>query len=325
MSQAELMPGANWRFLFIMDPFETLNLETETSLLLMEELLKRQQEVYWTEVGGLALNQATLMVKASQLRSVEPLELGAPEWQPAAHFSALMVRPDPPVNERYLHMTYLLDFVPEHVKQFNPGQALRAFNEKLLPLRWPRLTPTSVTTMNVEALHEFLKSHGEIVIKPLGDCSGRGIKRVSAQQVDAIEELEASVRAPDGSLRFVTAQEFLTEVTAGDKRIYLVDGEPVGAVNRVPKKGGFLGNIHQGAHCEPAQPSASELEAIAELRPFLRDNGLFLVGADFIGGKLTELNITSPSAVRQINQVSTADIHPVIVDALLRRMDEAQR
>lgn len=311
------------RFLFIMDPFETLNLETETSLLFMEELLSRGHEVLWAEVADLVLRRDKLFANTRLLTSTGPMTFEAPEEIAVDGVDALLVRPDPPFGSAYLHLTYLLDFVSPDVLQLNPSAALRNFNEKLSTLRFADFAPDTLTTQNQAALLAFLEEHGEIVIKPLDECSGRGIARVSASAPDASARLSTLLKDEDGRSRFVTAQEFLTDVSLGDKRVYLVGGIPVGMVNRIPKQGGWLGNIHQGARCVETQLTPADRAAIAAIKPFLEEHGIILVGLDLIGGKITEINITSPSAVRQINEVTGQEIHKKIIDLVLERLEAA--
>ncbi len=309
-------------FLFIMDPAETLNLETETSLLLMEELIARGMAVYWAEADDLVLRQNTLMVLARRVHATTPLTLSDREEMHSGAFSALIPRTDPPVNEVFLHLTYLLDFVPGHVHQFNRASALRDLNEKLLPLHWPDLVPPTLTTMNVGVVEAFTEEHGTVVLKPLGDCSGRGIERVSASDSGWRDRVRAFVGASNTG-RTIQAQAFVPEVAVGDKRVFLLNGKPIGAVNRVPRAGGYLANIHQGARVEATELLAREREAVARIAPMLKRRGLMLVGADFIGGYLTELNITSPSAVRQINAVMGVRLEREIVDAMLEAVSGA--
>lgn len=308
------------QFLFVMDPLQTLNLATETSLLFIEELLARGHEVLWTEVSDLMLRQDQLYALARPVTGVSPITFDVASQISVDNVDALLVRPDPPFDTGYLHLTYLLDFVAPDVLQLNPAAALRNFNEKLSTLRFADLTPDTLTTGNHAALLTFLEKHGEIVVKPLDECSGRGIERVSAQSSDPSRQLHALLKSSDGNARIVTAQEFLSEVADGDKRVYLVGGEPVGLVNRIPKKGGWLGNIHQGARCVATRLTETERTAIARIKPFLSENGIVLVGLDFIGGKITEINITSPSALRQINEVTGQEIHKKVIDLILAQL-----
>lgn len=311
------------KFLFLMDPYPTLNLETETSLTLMTELLRRGEEVHWTEMTDLALQGAELQIAASRVESVKPFRLGAKTLLPAQEIAALLIRKDPPFDLGYFHLTLVLQHLSPAVLQVNPAQALRDFNEKLFGLQWPQFTPPTLTSANPESFWEFLQAQGEIVVKPLEDCSGRGIQRIKADDPEAKSKLAALVR-PDGKPHFATAQAFLPAVSAGDKRVYLVNGQPLGIVNRIPKEGSFLGNIHQGAVCAASSLTRKEQEIVALIGPELRDLGLFLVGLDLIGERITEINLTSPSALRQINQVTGLQLEVQLVDQLLERVLQHQ-
>ncbi len=308
------------RFLFVMDPYRSLNLATETSLLLIDELLSRGQQVYWAEAADIALDGDRLRIDARAVRTVAPFELAPALDCDGGDFDAVLIRKDPPFDLGYLHLTQLLDRLPARVLQVNPASALRALNEKLAAMRFPEHTPPAIVTMAIDRLRAFVATHGEAVIKPLDDCSGRGIAFVRDDDADRDATLAALLLDARGERRYVQAQAYLPAIAAGDKRIYLLDGEPVGIVNRVPAPGSRLGNIHQGAHVEAAALNDDERACIATLQPWLRRHGLLLVGADFIGGRLTELNITSPSALRQINAVSGQRIERVIVDVLLDRL-----
>jgi glutathione synthase len=307
-----------------MDPAPTLNLDTETSLLLIDELLSRGHQVYWFEPSHLILEDNKLTAIARAVLSIEPLQFGIEETLDLNQLDALLPRNDPPFNETYLHITYLLNHLGAHVVQFNSAHALRNYNEKLLPLLWPSLAPRTLTTMNPQALLSFLDRYKDIVIKPLDDCSGRGIKRLMAKDKPTTAELSALFKDAYGDPRFIQAQEFLPAVREGDKRIYLVGGKPVGIVNRIPRSDTFLANIHQGATCVAADLTEQEADAINTIAPWLTEAGIFLAGLDFIAGKITEVNITSPSAIRQINHVTGQSVHLEIVTAMIEHVESKQ-
>ncbi len=309
------------KFLFLMDPYSTLNLETETSLTLMTELLQRREEVYWCEMTDLALQGAQLVLDSRPVLTVQPFALGPVERLPPEVFAALLIRKDQPFDLTYFHLTLLLEHLPAAVLQVNPAPALRRLNEKLYGLHWPEFVPPTLTSANQGHLEEFLQAQGEIVVKPLDDCSGRGIQRLHAQDPEAKAKLQAML-LPDGKPRFVTAQAFLPAVAAGDKRVYLVNGQVLGVVNRIPKEGSFLGNIHQGAICAASSLTLREQLIVETLGPELRREGLFLVGLDLIGERITEINLTSPSALRQINQVTGLKLEVELVNQLLQRVKE---
>jgi glutathione synthase len=309
------------RFLFVMDPLETLNLETETSLVLMQDLIRRGHCVYWLQQEDLALVHDEPMGLVFPVTGTDPLKRAKPAWSKLNSFDAVLVRKDPPFDTEYLQLTLILDHLDPGVAQFNDVKALRNFNEKMLPLRWPEFTPPTLITMNTDQLERFTIEHQNLVLKPLNDCSGRGISRIDwDERGDFREQIDEALVDLDGKARFLVAQKYLPAVSQGDKRVYLVNGEPLGMVNRIPQPGSYLANIHQGAKCEPAQLSARENHIINTIAPFLLDHGIFLAGADFIDNYLTELNITSPSAIRQINEVSGEQVQHRIVDSMLARI-----
>jgi len=308
-----------------MDPYESLNLATETSLVLMQDLIERGHGVYWVQQEDVALVQDQPMGLVSSVTGVDPLQRAEPSWSDLNSFDAVLVRKDPPFDTGYLQLTLILDYLDPGVSQFNDVKALRNFNEKMLPLRWPEFTPPTLITMNTDQLERFTVENRSIVLKPLNDCSGRGILKIDwDERGDSREQIAEALIDSDGQARFLVAQKYLPAVSQGDKRIYLVNGEPLGMVNRIPQPGSYLANIHQGARCEPAQLNARENHIIRSIAPFLSEHGIFLAGADFIGGYLTELNITSPSAIRQINDVSGERVQHRIVDAMLESIARKQ-
>ena len=299
-----------------MDPYDTLNLETETSLLLMDELKQKGHAVYWIEPDVLYLMQDQVIGEVRPVESVSPFRLGPAEEQELENFDSLLIRNDPPFDVNYYHLMLILDYLPPGVIQINPSRALRDLNEKISGLRLPRFSPPTITTKNWKQMVQFAKEQGEIVIKPLGECSGRGVEKLSAKH-PALEQRLKTIMGEGGSSLYRTAQAFLPAIYKGDKRVFLVDGECLGIVNRIPADGSFMGNIHQGAKCEAATLSDHEKEIVQALAAFLKSHGVFMAGIDLIGGKITEINLTSPSAVRQINEVSGIQIQKRIVEKIL--------
>ncbi|MBU2510858.1 glutathione synthase [bacterium] len=306
-----------FRFLFCMDPYQTLNLETETSLLMMNELLFLGHEVFWTESSLLYLQDNKFFGFIKPVFSVEPYSTGSEIEGILDDFDAILIRNDPPFDLNYLHLTYILDYLDPRVVQINPSRSVRNANEKLFALNWPQFVPPTLTTMNPNVLMRFLQRHGKIVVKPIEDCSGRGVELLEYEQSDVENRIKFLLVDEGGKQRFITAQKYLAQVKDGDKRVYLVNGIPVGVVNRLPAKGSFLANIHQGAKCEKTELTKKEEKIIQTISPRLKEMGLFLVGLDLIGEHITEINLTSPSAVRQINQVTGRNIEKEIVSAML--------
>lgn len=304
------------RFLFIIDPLETLNLATETSLLLMEELQRREHETAMATLPDLYVTECDAGVRARTIRldmSRQPFyQLGTPADCRFGAFDVVLMRKDPPVDADYLAATYILERAAADVVVVNDPVGLRTVNEKLLPLRLPQFTPPTLLSNDAERLAAFAAAHDRIVLKPLEDCSGRGIQVVDAAH--AADVIAPYLAARHG--RFVIAQKFLAGVAAGDKRILVLDGEPIGAVNRVPRGPDRLANIHQGAEVQATAITSREHQIIAAAKPLLQEHRLWLAGIDVIDGYVTEINVTSPSAARQINQVSGTRVEVRIVDFL---------
>ena len=306
------------RCLFILDPLDSLNLATETSLLLIEELARRGHQAQVATVAGLYLTEHGAAVRAQPIAidlARQPFyQLGGALDQDFGAFDLVLMRKDPPVDETYLVATHILERAAAVVPVINDPVSLRTMNEKLLPLSLPQFSPPTLVSNDVERLVAFAAAHRRVVLKPLEDCSGRGIEVV--QHTEAAARIPPYVAARGG--RHIIAQRFVDGVAAGDKRIFLLAAEPIGAVNRVPQTPDHLANIHQGARVEATTITDRERAIIAAVRPLLLERRIAMAGIDVIDGYLTEINITSPSAVRQINAVSGSHLEVPIVDFLER-------
>jgi len=301
--------------LFVIDPLDTLNLATETSLLLVEELARRGHRVSVATLGDLYLGDQEAGVRARTIRldlARQPFyALGPATESRFTDFDLVLMRKDPPVDADYINATFVLERAAAVVPVINDPVSLRTVNEKLLPLSVPRFVPPTLVSSDAHRLAGFAAVHGRVVLKPLDDCSGRGIEVLQAPDAGRIA---AYVAAHGG--RYVMMQQFIAGVVRGDKRIFLLAGDAIGAVNRVPRSGEHLANIHQGARVEATELTARDQAIVAAVKPLLVARGLWLAGIDVIDGYLTEINVTSPSAARQINAVSAAHIERTIVDRL---------
>jgi len=304
------------RCLFITDPLDTLNLATETSLLVMEEMARRGHRTCVATLPDLYLTERGAGVRARAIRldlARQPFyQIDAPVEQGFADFDLVLMRKDPPVDAEYIAATFVLERAAAVVPVVNDPVSLRTVNEKLLPLDLPAFVPATLVSNDASRLAAFAAEHGRIVLKPLEDCSGRGIAFVEGR--DAARDIGGYLAARDG--RYVMAQQFLPGVVAGDKRILLLAGEAIGAVNRVPRSPDHLANIHQGARVEATTLTDRDRAIVAAVKPLLLRRRVWLAGLDVIDGYLTEINVTSPSAARQINQVSNARVEVPIVDFL---------
>lgn len=313
--------------LFVIDPLEALILETETSLLLISEARRRGHAVRIAYARDLYLRGRE---SRGRVRGIEigedsgtPRRVGAPEDRSLDSFDLVLMRKDPPVDVEYHNALTVLAPARETVPVVNDPVGLARSNEKLLPLEVPGAAPPSIVTADPEVVAEFAREHEDVVVKPLNEFSGHGITRLSIHGSALDPEAIGALSAHDG--RHVVVQKFLSEVERGDKRVFVVDGEPLGWVNRIPRPGSFRANIHQGASVEATELTDREREIIAAAKPVLAARGLELAGFDFIGGWLTEINVTSPSALRQIDRVMEARLEKPLMDWIETRAAEGVR
>ncbi len=307
--------------LFVIDPLDTLNLVTETSLLLIEELARRGHAASIATLADLYLSDQGAGARTQSIRltlTQQPFyTLGAATEHRFGDFDLVLMRKDPPVDAHYIAATFVLERAAAEVPVINDPVSLRTVNEKLLPLSLPQLAPPTLVSNDARRLAAFAAAHGRVVLKPLDDCSGRGIVVMD----DAGEQRIAAYVAARGAA-YIMMQQFIAGVAAGDKRIFLLAGDAIGAVNRVPRSAAHLANIHQGARVEATTLTARDRQIVATVKPLLVARGLWLAGIDIIDGYLTEINVTSPSAARQINAVNGTHIEQTIVDWLERRSAE---
>jgi glutathione synthase len=289
----------------------------------MLEAAARGWEVWTCQIEHLGLegNDAvcdaapTAVVSAARPAEAFRLEPAAPHR--LADFDVVLMRKDPPVDVAYLHATWILEHARGKTLLVNDPRGLRELNEHLAVLRFPHLTPPTIVTRSAARLREFqAQQGGAIVVKPVDGYGGLGIFVVRDGDPNASSIIETSTGA---GTRWTLAQRYLPEVVDGDKRIILADGEPLGAVLRVPATAEARGNLHVGGRPVKTTVTARDREIIDAIRPFLHSHGQIFVGLDVIGGMLTELNITSPTGVRHISQLDGKNIAGEVLDRLERQ------
>ena len=304
---------ANPISVFILDLPEDLDPPTDTSLALMRAAIRRGHTVRACTLVDLRLEDGP----RARARAVafppeaEPFTAGAAEDLDLTTISVLFMRKDPPVDAAYLQAAAILDRLPAEVLQMNPARALRLHGEKLIPLLFPGLAPETVVTAAAGELLNFLDRHGRMVVKPLDDCSGRGVFALRRGEPQAAVLLGQATL--DGK-RFVLGQRFLPEIVKGDKRVLLLGGEILGWVRRLPAAGEFLTNINAGGHCVPCALSEADRAICARLGPWLRREDIHLAGVDIVGERVLEVNITSPSCLREIDALYGTALEEKILD-----------
>ncbi len=303
------------RHAFIMDPLETVKPHKDTTYFLMLAAAERGHEVCACQQSDLFLQHDQLYAKVQWLQVNDdkntPFEVLKTETIALATTDAAWLRTDPPFNRRYFYTTLLLDFLPPKVKVLNRPEGVRNWNEKLAALYYPQHTPQTCIANQVSELEAFSKQHDRITIKPIDGFGGKGIFFFS--DGDDLKLLEQATYA--GS-HWVIAQEFLPAAAEGDKRILLVEGEPIGGILRVHAKGEELNNLDMGGKAIPCELDEDDLAICAALKPGLIEQGVFFVGIDVIGGKLIEVNVTSPTGLQELSAFSGIAHHHRIIEKL---------
>lgn len=306
------------KFAFIIDPIARLDPGHDTSVALMEAAQILGHEVWITQATqlGVVNGKATALLQPVRLTPVELVDglwHAATPWftvgescrQPLDAMDVVFMRTDPPVTVPYLYATYILDYVdPAKTLVINSPQGIRAANEKMYALQFTQAIPETIVSQSKTVIREFLERKGAAVLKPLGGKAGEGILFLEPGDRNFNSLIEISTH--QGQVP-VMVQTYLPEAKLGDKRIILLHGEPIGAVNRIPTGKEFRGNMAVGGRVAQVEMNDRDREICAQLAPTLKRDGLIFVGIDVIGGYLTEVNVTSPTGIREIdrlNQVS---------------------
>jgi glutathione synthase len=306
-----------------MDPIERINIRGDSTFALLLEAQARGHEIAYYTPDRLALraDEVFASVRPLHVRDEEGnhCTLGEPERVNLAAFDVVLLRQDPPFDLAYITTTHLLERIQKTTLVVNDPAEVRNAPEKVFVMAFPDLMPPTLITRDLAEIKAFRAEHGDIVMKPLYGKGGEAVFRLAREDLNfgslydlfAVTFREAWV-----------VQKFLPAVKDGDKRILLVDGEFAGAVNRVPAPDDLRSNMVRGGTPKETDLTAREREICAVIGAPLRDRGLLFVGIDVIDGYLTEINVTSPSAARQINAVSGTHIERTIVDWLERRSED---
>jgi glutathione synthase len=306
------------KFLFVMDPLARIQIAGDTTFALMLEAQTRGHENWFCEPRHLGLEHERAGAAAwpVTVRRVagDHYILGPQAQVLLEDFDIVFMRKDPPFDLDYYFATLLLDRARGKTWIVNDPRGLRESNEKLAVLSFPKLTPPMIVTREATRLRSFLaEMGGEMVIKPLDASGGFGVFHVRQGDPNTGSILE---QATNLGRRWTVAQRYLPEVRQGDKRIVLVDGEPLCAVLRVPAPDDARGNLHVGARPMPTTLNERDHAIIDVLAPHLRENGFFFVGLDVIGGWLTEVNVTSPTGILEANTLYNAHYETQVLERL---------
>ncbi len=311
------------RLAVIMDPIEKVLIDKDTSFALMLEAQKRGHEVLYLSHRELWVDRGTLRMTAWPVtldRSAPPAhaKVGAPVELAAEEVDAIFVRTDPPFDDEYMYTTQLLELVRTRTLVMNDPRGLREANEKLYALHFADVMPKTIVTHHARHIATFIEQiGGRGVIKPLDGAGGRGVMVLDRSDLNFNAIIE-TVTADGRKLSMV--QEFLPAVRKGDKRVLLLDGEPLGAILRVPRDDEARSNIHVGGRVEATELTPAEHAIVKRLAPKLRADGLYFVGLDVIGEKLTEVNVTSPTGIQELSRFSGSAPEAKVIEWIEKRV-----
>ena len=306
---------------FQMDPIDAIDINADSTFRIAEEAQARGHSLFYYTPDKLFYREGRVMARGWPLEvrrdQGHHFTLGDEVEQDLAEVDVVWLRQDPPFDMGYITTTHLLDMIHPDTLVVNDPFWVRNYPEKLLVLQFPDLTPPTMIARDLDTLKAFKADHGDIILKPLYGNGGAGVFRLGPddRNLTSLHELFAGInREP------LIAQKFLPAVSAGDKRVILVDGEPVGAINRVPQAGETRSNMHVGGRPEKVGLTERDLEICAAIGPLLREKGQVFVGIDVIGDWLTEINVTSPTGIQELERFDGVNIAEKIWVAIEARL-----
>ena len=312
-----------------MDPIETVNINGDSTFALMLEAQSRGHAMWHYEVRDMSLSEGLGARLTARARPVTVQRMagahytfGEPEVLDLGTMHTVLMRQDPPFDMAYITATHMLEHIHPRTLVVNDPAHVRNAPEKLLVTHFPELMPPTLITWSADAIRAFRAKHGDIIVKPLFGNGGAGVFRIKPDDENLASLLEmhfARSREP------LMIQRYEPAVRQGDKRIILIDGEPRGAVNRVPAAGEARSNMHVGGRPEKVGLTERERDICRRIGPHLRDNGLIFVGIDVIGDYLTEINVTSPTGLQEIARFDGTDLAGEIWDSIERRVAATPR
>ncbi len=318
------------KFAFIIDPIAKLDPGHDTSVAFMEAAQALGHQVWITQADRLSIIEGKAWAMLERVH-LNPVKLGEDRWiaqpnwyqvaegmlTPLEEMDAVFMRTDPPVTIPYLYTTYILDLInPAKTLVVNSPDGLRTANEKMYALQFPSVIPSTIVSQDKSVIKKFVEEKQAAVLKPLGGKAGEGILFLKAGDRNSNSLVEISTKQ---GREPVMVQEYLPAAKEGDKRIILLDGEAIGAVNRVPSGDEFRGNMAVGGKAVKIEITARDREICAAIAPKLKQDGLYFVGIDVIGGYLTEVNVTSPTGVREIDRLNNTNLGKQVIEWVEKR------
>ncbi|MDH2895112.1 MULTISPECIES: glutathione synthase [Rahnella] len=307
----------------VMDPISSINIKKDTSFAMLLEAQSRGYELHYMEMNSLYLRGGEGRATTKKLSVKQDYdgwyEFGTEQDIALQELDVILMRKDPPFDTEFIYATYILERAEEKGTLIvNKPQSLRDCNEKLFTAWFPELTPDTLVTRNAAQLKAFHKEHTDVILKPLDGMGGASIFRLKPEDANVSVVIETLTE--HGS-RFCMAQNYLPAIKDGDKRVLVVDGEPVPyCLARIPAQGETRGNLAAGGRGEARPLSESDWAIARTVAPILKQKGLIFVGLDIIGDRLTEINVTSPTCAREIEAAFPISVTGMLMDAIEKRL-----
>ena len=303
-------------YLFIIDPIESLNKIKDSSLLLMKECLRRNIEVHFSEINQFSIDEGKVNIHSHKIISLEKgIKYQDTELNLSSFFKKIFIRKDPPFDDDYLNLTYLLDHaVQEGTDVINHPSSIRNHNEKMSILNFQEIIPPTIVTSNASDVVNFLKIHEKIVLKPINGMAGNGIFVIDELDKNINSILETSTV---NDTKVMMAQKYIPDITEGDKRIIIIKGEPLPfCLARIPDGKDFRANLAKGGTGIAKKLTADDIKIVNVIKKYLVKSKLDFVGIDVIGKYLTEINVTSPTCLVEIENQTNFNGAEFIIDTL---------
>jgi len=304
---------------FQMDPFEVLNLKEDTTLTIITECLSRNFDVFHFLPKNVSYSDGEVNAFCRKVLEVNETispsyKFGELKQNNLKKMDLIFVRQDPPFDMSYITSTFLLEYIENDVSIINRPSEIRNSPEKILLNKWKHLTPNTLISRSVENLLNFREKYKNIIIKPLYGNGGSGVFYIKKDDKNFNSIVEMFL---ERSSEHFIIQEYIEDIKKGDKRIILFNGEPVGAINRIPNDQDIRANLHVGGVAQKTSLTKKEIEICKEIGPSLMEKGLVFAGIDVIGGRLTEINVTSPTGFKEIFQFNGVNLAKKLLDIVL--------
>ena len=303
------------KFLFLMDPLETIDMEKDTTFILMLESHKRGHEVYYLPEDGLSLIEGKVFFHVIKVKPQaivhEPFLTEQPARLSQDDIHAVFIRPDPPFDEQYLMNTWILDHLPERIAVINSPTGIRKVNEKVWAAQFTEITPTTIISTNKHDLLNFVAKHKSVIAKPTNAFGGQSVFHIEEGHTNTNVILETMSK---GYYEAIILQKYIPEAKHGDKRILLLNGEILGVVLRMHAQGEHRNNFYAGGKAMPATISKRDEHIVNILKSHLQKLGLYFVGIDILGDYLIEVNVTSPTCLQEMNQLYNQSLEEKVID-----------